>query len=269
MSPPPHSFAMSWDFASDLAPGLLTPRLRLGLLALGLMMFSATAPALAQGGLTLAYQAFLGPLPILDVRAQLMIPLMTRAVTGSAALGPYQAQIVGRSNPMMAKLYDWSFTVRADGAMTADGPAPSQFTGEHLSERDSRPVTITYGPGGTADARFNPPGADAPPRGLKPGDLTGTIDPASALVSVMEQAARTRNCGGTLRIFDGRRRYDLTLTAAGEDTIPAEPGALYSGEAVRCAFAIHQLDKGPDRLPKSGSLWLAQIPGSESIVPVR
>jgi hypothetical protein len=220
-------------------------------------------PAGADDGrrLVLDYQMLLGPLPIMTVAAELALP------STPAGSGPYRAHIVGRADPTFGRVYDWSFTARSEGAAAAH-VKPRRFAGENLSILDRRPVAIAYASDGSPTTRFEPPQPQDKAIALPPGQVKGSIDPASALVQFVRRVATGGSCATTLPIYDGRRRFDLVAEDAGEELIGALPGSVYSGPAARCALRLMQRDASRERLPTEGTAWIAAI-GDGPRVPVR
>lgn len=222
------------------------------------------APVAAVDGrrLMLEYQLLLGPLPIMIVAAELALP---STPTGN---GPYRAHIVGRTDPAFAQVYDWSFTARSEGSVTSRLVKPRRFAGENLSLLDRRPVAISYASDGSLTTRFAPPQPEDAAIALPPGQIKGSIDPASALVQFVGRVATGGSCAATFAIFDGRRRFDLVAEDAGEEMVGALPGSLYSGPAARCALRLMQRDTARERLPAEGTAWISAI-GDGPAVPVR
>lgn len=230
-------------------------------LVAALLAAGGDAGARAAGGhvLVLSYQVLLGPLPIMTVSADLALP-------AEPAGGPYRADIVGRSGGYVGEVYDWSFVARSDG--TARGPhvAPLHFRGENLSVLDRRPVAISYAKDGTPASRFEPPQPQDGASGLRPAQLKGTLDPASAFVALL-RAAATGSCASTVPVFDGRRRFNVIARPAGEELVEPLPRSLFGGPAARCELELQQIDTSRERLPGSGTAWVAEVGGTS--VPVR
>ena len=212
--------------------------------------------------LILEYQTFLGPLPIMIVAAELALP------SAPTENGPYRAHIVGNVDPAFAALYDWSFTARSEGTTGGRQVKPRRFAGENLSMLDARPVAISYASDGSPTTRFTPPHAEDAGLALPPGEVKGSIDPASALVQFVRVVATGGSCAATIPIYDGRRRFDVIAEDAGEELIGALPGSIYSGPAERCALRLMQRDTSRERLPTEGTAWITAI-GDGPPVPVR
>jgi hypothetical protein len=122
--------------------------------------------------------------------------------------------------------------------------------------------------------RGTPPPDDRVP--VSPSLLHDVIDPLSAfLIPVEGKALLPANCGKVLKIFDGRRRYDLALSFRRMDAVKSARG--YSGQVLVCGVVLRPLAgyrpssllvrylAGKDDL----ELWLAPVSGASIIAPVR
>ena len=246
---------------NGLKPGrALACALAAGLAALALSSAPQPQAATAPKGLALSYQVLLGPLPIMTMTAELSQPEPRGA-------GPYQADIVGRSGGYLGEVYDWSFTARSEGTARGHRLSPRRFEGENLSILDRRPVTISYSQDGLPVPRFEPPTPEDAGLKPRPADVKGTLDPASAFLALLRTVAASGSCAAAIPVFDGRRRFDLITRASGEELVEALPRSLYGGPAERCEIEVKQLDQSRERLPSSGTAWVAEIAGAPT--PVR
>ena len=107
--------------------------------------------------------------------------------------------------------------------------------------------------------------------GLSDGLVRGALDPASALLSLIEVFARTNRCVPSVPVFDGKRRYDLGLTAEEQDTLNPSRYALYSGPATLCRLAVekHAGFRTRNRFPNAFDVWLARPAEGAPALPVR
>jgi hypothetical protein len=210
--------------------------------------------------LGLSYQVLLGPLPVMTVTADLSMPAPT---AGSS----YKADIVGKAGGYVGQVYDWSFTAHSSGVARGQRLSPNAFAGENLSAFDSRPVAIAYSKDGVPNRRFNPSRPEDANLEPRPAQAKGTLDPASAVLSLIRSAASTGSCDASVQVYDGRRRFDLITHAQGEELVQALPRSLYGGPAQRCDLRIKQFDDSRERLPDQGTAWIAEIAGAT--IPVR
>jgi hypothetical protein len=238
---------------------------RAGLAAAVLTLAATALPmggdaATASKGLALSYQVLLGPLPVMTVTADLALPT-------APAEGSYRADIVGRAGGYIGEVYDWSFTARSEGVALGHRLSPKRFAGENLSALDRRPVAIVYAKDGTPQPRFDPPRPEDAQARPTPAQAKGTLDPASAMVALLQTVSQTGSCAAALPVYDGRRRFDLVTREMGEELIQALPRSAYGGPAQRCELQLNQLDDSRERLPSAGTAWVAEVSGAT--VPVR
>ena len=81
----------------------------------------------------------------------------------------------------------------------------------------------------------------------------GTIDPLSALLTLIETLAETGSCDAKIPVFDGKRRYDLVSTAADTE------------DGVACRVALEQIagfrsrEKDSPRYPKTMTIRFGAV----------
>lgn len=146
-----------------------------------------------------------------------------------------------------------------------------------------QPVTITSTPEYTEERRKHVP--------LE--EQIGTLDPLSSALFHLTLGAGATPCGETVRIFDGRRRFDLHTKFVDTTTLRQSRYNAYGGEAIECQ-AIFERIKGFDEdtieiAPRSGkerikrksktydpaTVWLAPIQvrggtaGETMLMPVK
>lgn len=89
-----------------------------------------------------------------------------------------------------------------------------------------------------------------------------TIDPLSALLTLIETVAATGSCDAKIRVFDGKRRYDMT--AADGD----------AKDGVECRVALEQIagfrsrEKDSPRYPKTMTIRLGRVAEGFPPMPV-
>jgi len=88
-------------------------------------------------------------------------------------------------------------------------------------------------------------------------------------------SARDR-CNGEYSVFDGKRHYRLKLEAAEDETLKADRGWGYTGQAFRCDILVVSLEatSGEEQNPwyeddtDTRSLWLAEIDEQLTLVRI-
>ncbi len=148
---------------------------------------------------------------------------------------------------------------------------PQKYDSNTNNEKQNQKVGLTYTAAGIqlmSDPQYNTerfPVTDAQKR--------GTLDPLSGLVFSLSGVSHTADkpCGETVRVFDGRRRYDIELTYKGQDKVKTDGG--YSGPAVKCTVVYKQIAGFKPNLNKGKSIpvittWFAPME-SDSGGPVK
>lgn len=198
------------------------------------------------------YDVRYGPLTVLELTAR-------TEINGSA----YRSSLDMRTVGVVGYLFPWQAHTATHGRLTGAVAQPRlhHSRGEYRGQR--RSVRIEYTEDGVVSATILP-AAELDYREVVAVDLQqGTIDPLSATVGALRS-----NCRGTLRVFDGRRRYDLAFTDHGDAAVPSARGALYRGRAQRCEGAILPVagfwrpDQKHDERPSRLEYWIAS-PGPD------
>ena len=225
---------------------------------LALLALLGAAPASAtETRLVLDYDLTYGPFRLVALRATVDLDdRRYRAATDMHTVG------------LAGILFPWESHAHSAGVQAAGGPRPERFSSEGVFRGQPRHVEIDYGADGIVKAHVEPP-PEEDWRDQVPQELVGgTIDPLSASLSVM-----SRDCSGTVPVFDGRRRYDLTLTDMGADSVEGS-GQAFSGPARRCRAQVRALagfwktEPQQSEAPTTLDFWVAQPTAGSPPVPV-
>lgn len=125
------------------------------------------------------------------------------------------------------------------GAVSAAGLSPQKYDSNTNNEKTNQKVGLTYTPAGIQ--LFSDPPYNTERFPVTEEQKRGTLDPLSGLVFALSGVSHTADkpCGDTVRVFDGRRRYDIELKFVGNDKVKTDGG--YSGPAVKCTVTYKQL----------------------------
>jgi hypothetical protein len=223
-----------------------------------LIALAAARAAAADTGAALQYAVRYGPLQVLELRT-------TTRFDGER----YHASSDLRTVGIVAALFPWSSSadstgVRSDGAMR---PQRYHSNGEYRGR--TRLAQLDYDSGGSVRTQVEPP-PEQDDRDPVPAALQeGTIDPLTATMSAV-----LSGCRGQLRVFDGRRRYDLSLTDLGDADTPSSRYTLYSGRSRHCRAAIEPVagfwrsEPRHDERPTQIDFWVAPPRPGLLAVPV-
>jgi hypothetical protein len=258
------------------SPILSRPRAAVLLAAMAAAtLLAAAGPAAARDqSFRLVYQGSLAELPVVTATVEVRMPAR------SQNRGPYEMGLDVAVTGAFAKMLPFRMQAEATGTTgapasgAADGVAPKRFTSTITSFGETKRVRLDYGNKGEVRIRSEPPTEEA--RDVERHRLSrGTMDPLSAIAAIVDGVARTGRCEGALAVFDGVRRYDLTLSHVGAAAVTRQRQSIYEGPAVECLAVpdfragFRQADLDAGFYPKTASLWLAPVLAGAPPLPVR
>lgn len=227
-----------------------------GLVTLALV--SSTGRAVSRSEVMAEYAVHYGPLTILSLRA--------RTESGD---GRYRTTTEARTVGLAGVVFPWHASATTEGRLEASGmqPVTHRSSGEYRGQQ--RSVTIDYGAAGGVVAAIQPPAADDYRDAVPIALQQETIDPLTATLSALAS-----NCRGSVRVFDGRRRYDMQFTDLGEADVPQSVDTIYTGRARHCRSEMQPIAgfwrTGPqhDERPSRLDSWIASPRPDLPAVPV-
>ena len=195
-----------------------------------------------------------------------------------AAIGDqrYTTSANGKASGVLSVLVNGEGSVDVRGVIAAGRLAPKFFTSRIIDDEGNSELRMTFDDGVVKDlvAPAPVPGMDRVP--VTEADRRGVADPLSAmLMPAGDNAMARENCERVLSIFDGRRRYDLTLSFKRVDKVAIAGG--YSGQALICGVVLKPIAgyRAESMLVKyvagrrDMELWFAPVAGTSTIAPIR
>jgi hypothetical protein len=152
----------------------------------------------------------------------------------------YRLKAGARISLLNGILFEWKARTQSEGQLTSGGPRPRSYSFGYESGEKSGSVDLRFS--GTSVSHVNvdpPPGRNRVP--VKPHHMRGVVDPLSSviLLSQLQRSDRgKRSCNETLRVFDGKMRYDLTLRYKQTRRVSSSG---YSGPAYVCSVNFKPL----------------------------
>jgi len=135
--------------------------------------------------------------------------------------------------------YEAVIDAESVGTVNGSGLQPQKYDSNTNNEKQNQKVALSYTAGGIE--LFSDPPYNVHKYPVTDEQKRGTLDPLSGLVYALSGVSHSADkpCGETVRVFDGRRRYDVELTYAGQDKVKTDGG--YSGPAIKCKVVYKQL----------------------------
>ena len=104
--------------------------------------------------------------------------------------------------------------------------------------------------------------------------IKNILDPASAIIAIGYMSGIANKCDHKIKVFDGRRRFNLLTEDMGIEELTPSVFTDSSGKALKCKFFIKKIagysDKELKKHPKSGYIWLQKLENSNIMMfPVK
>ena len=130
----------------------------------------------------------------------------------------------------------WSTTTAYYGP---DGVRPIRHEIQKLNDK-ARNVTMEYGPDGSPTAIIEPRFGSMGTPPASPAERAEAVDAISGIMQLMMtgHAIGDKPCEGTIKVFDGKQRYNLNMSKAGDSTIRQ---SSYTGRTVRCEVLMENV----------------------------
>jgi len=150
----------------------------------------------------------------------------------------YRTSVSLRTAGLFAAIVPWRSSATAGG--TIEGPTlrPSFYRVQSEYRDRAQRIDLEYGDagrvGGGVDGVLTDGERDDVPEPLR----AGTMDPVTAEAAVVQRLAATGTCAGTVRIFDGLRRYDLRYDDLGVGDLEPSRYDSYRGSARLCRASV-------------------------------
>jgi len=257
----------------DFHPAARGKRAGLGFLAL-LAILGLAAPTATARPVTLTYIGYLAGIPVLNLTATVDVPVAGNGATATPGDGAYQLNAAMASSGNFAVLYPYRADMHALGRLAAARPTPRQFQSDQTIWQKRETVSLVYGAAGDVTVSANPL-TKAAQQAVREGYANATLDPASAVLALVGAFSQHHSCGGKYAVFDGARRYDITVEQAGQAKVSLLQQSFYQGPATECRATptlvggFQQAAVQSQLYPQSARLWLARPIKNFPAVPVR
>jgi len=221
----------------------------------------------AQNTIQLVWTVFLGG-----------INLGTVGIKSSFSGDTYSAVSRLKTAGVVNSFYESVIDASSTGTVAGNSVVPQKYDSNYNGEKSEQRVSLAYAANGIQ--LFSDPPYDVDRFPVSEEQKRGTVDPLSGIVYALAGVSITRQkpCGDTVRVFDGRRRYDVDLRYVGKDNVSSSGG--YSGATIKCEMRYKQVAGFKPSLNKANALptiavWFAtfdtkdQGPVKSFIVPVK
>ena len=190
----------------------------------------------------------------------------------------YSLVASGKASGVLSVLMNGEGSVAAEGSIAADRLNPSSYKSTIADDDGTITLQMTFADGAATEQITPRPPEHADRVPITDDDRRGVADPLSAVLLPTKLgggALAASDCDRTLKIYDGRRRYNLALSHGRLDKVTIERG--YTGPALVCEVVLAPIaGYRADSLivkyvagRRNMELWFAPIAGTSIMAPVR
>ena len=191
----------------------------------------------------------------------------------------YEIEIAALTRGVVGWIGDWKGRGVSYGAVDNGQLRPAGNRSDSTWRGEARFTELTYAPDGAVTTAAQPSNEQDNRDPVPPELARDTIDVLSALIALVRKVGATGRCDGQFPVYDGRRRFDLSVTDGGEFTLDKNDYSPFAGRARKCLASMRRLagfwkekDARRQAAPSEDKpvlIWLAPPkPGAPSL-PVR
>lgn len=205
---------------------------------------AADAPTPVDHNLNLTYTLYAGGLKVVNV-----------GVVYHLGEKAYDIHANARTTGFWSSLVPWRNMITALGTVDDKGVHPTMARYDDAWREKLHTTEFSF-KDGIASAVIRPERRNDGRSIPTTEQLTGAIDPLSAVVNVLAQGG-AEGCQGKVAAFDGRRMYNLVFSNKGTETLARNRYSIFSGEALRCEVLFEPVAGFPKSEERAG-FWSAR-----------
>lgn len=242
------------------------------------MMVAATATASYSvekpRKLSLHYDVYAGGFKALN--ASLLMDLDKKA---------YDMKLQAETQGFIGSIFPWKTSLNTSGHTEKGILIPTVYTESSTWRQKVKVTEMCYAPNGKVlKTTTQDNGTTTVDRDINEVLADNTMDVLTGALMIFQNVKNTNKCAGKFPIFDGKRRFNITLTDDGDEVLPETGYSSFKGAALRCTLKVEPVAGFKKRDEKRGwmavqnhteqhhklpTIWLARTPDSSQIVPVR
>lgn len=197
----------------------------------------------------------------------------------------YDMSLKARTQGTIGSLFPWEATYVTSGLAREGAPMPTLHTARSSWKKDEKVTEMQFAPnGGLLKTTTHENNKTRVKKDFDPKLTTDAVDMLTGALQMFRHTGQTSKCEGSFPVFDGKRRFNITLSDDGTETLQKSRYSTFRGEALRCTLKVEPVagfkkddarrgwmavQAHTEARRKPPTLWLAQIEENGPMVPVR
>ena len=197
----------------------------------------------------------------------------------------YDMALRAETEGFIGSLFPWKGSYNTSGHAEKGVLIPTVYTQRSEWKKNVNVMELSYAPNGKVLKSTAREGdKTTTDRDIDAVLADNSLDLLSGTLAMLQSAQNTHKCTGKFPVFDGKRRFNITLTDDGTEVLPASRYSRFQGEALRCTLKVEPVagfkkkdaqrgwmavQNHTEERHKLPTIWLAQLKGSQQMIPVR
>lgn len=197
----------------------------------------------------------------------------------------YDMSLKAKTQGTIGSLFPWEATYATSGRATDGAPTPTLHTSRSSWKKDEKVTEMQFSPKGdllkTTTYENNKTSIK---KDFDPALTADAVDMLTGALQLFQHTGQTEKCEGSFPVFDGKRRFNITLSDDGTETLAKNKYSAFRGDTLRCTLKVEPVagfKKGDakrgwmavqnhtEARKKPPTLWMAQLEENGPMVPVR
>jgi len=197
----------------------------------------------------------------------------------------YDMKLTAETEGFIGKIFPWKATLNTNGHMKGASPVPYVYTERSTWKSGVKVTEVRYSPQGKVlKTTIRSEGKTVTARDIDDMLARNTVDLLTGALVMLQTVKTKGKCAGQFPIFDGRRRYNITLADDGREKVKASKYSAFEGDALRCILRVEPVagfkkkderrgwmavQNHTEARHKPPTIWLSPLGKGRMMAPVR
>ncbi|MBW7912014.1 MAG: DUF3108 domain-containing protein [Alphaproteobacteria bacterium] len=197
----------------------------------------------------------------------------------------YDMSLTAKTQGAIGSLFPWEATYETSGRAKDGAPVPTLHTARSSWKKDEKVTEMQFAPNGDVlKTTTHEDNKTKVKKDFDPKLTTDAVDMLTGALQMLQHSGQTSKCEGSFPVFDGKRRFNITLHDDGTEKLEKSKYSAFNGDALRCTLKVEPVagfkkkdtERGwmavqahTEARKKPPTLWLAQMEQNGPMVPVR
>jgi len=197
----------------------------------------------------------------------------------------YDMSLKAKTQGTLGSLFPWEASYATSGRATDGAPVPTLHTSRSSWKKDEKVTEMQFSPkGDVLKTTTHENNKTQVKKDFDPELTQNAVDMLTGALQMFQRTGQTSKCEGSFPVFDGKRRFNITLQDDGMETLGKSKYSAYRGDTLRCTLKVEPVagfkkddakrgwmavQNHTEARKKPPTLWMAQLEEKGPMVPVR